>query len=174
MKQFINIILLNFGLVLYTACVNKNPASSLENETARRIFSKYTDNKGDNIYGIGKASSNKGSLQKDIAMAYAQAEIQKQISTHIDDYLKIQEQANNGKINTQIKKELTHKTIGDLRGAKIVDTYRGASGTLYILMKYNFKEYIKSISSVKIQPNFLNAKDKKEIKINTQHQHKAF
>jgi len=164
MKQIINIILLGFGLILYTSCTNKNLASSLEDETARRIFSKYTDNKGDNIYGIGKASSNKGSLQKDVAMAYAQAEIQKQISTHINDYLKIQEQENNGKINTQVKKKLTHKTIGDLRGAKIVDTYRGASGTLYILMKYNFKEYIKSISSINIKPNFLNIEDKREIR----------
>ncbi len=164
MKKSINIIFLLFWATQFTSCVNKNAISSLEEETARRIFSRYTDNKGDNIYGIGKASPNRGSLQKDVAMAYAQSEIQKQIYSHIKSTINIENKNKNEKNNIEAKSNNSQQTIGELRGAKIIDTYRGASGTLYILMKYNFKEYIDSISSISIRPNFLSEKNRKKIK----------
>jgi len=164
MNKIINIFLLGLGITLFISCSTTNTIASLEDETARRIFSRYTVNKRDNIYGIGKASPDRGSLQKDIAMAYAQAEIQKQIYSHIKSTINIENKNKNGKTNTEVKSDNNQETIGQLRGAKIIDTYRGVSGTLYLLMKYNFKEYVNSISSLSIQPNFLSAKDKKEIK----------
>jgi len=161
MRNIINIFVI--GVIQFTACADKNIVSSLEKETAKRIFSKYTDNQGDNIYGVGEASPNRGSLQRDIAVAYAQNEIQKQIYTVIDDGLIIVNREQNGKTDTTIKNELKHKIKGELRGAKIIDSYRGASGTLYVLMKYNFKEYVDSISSLSIKPNFLSPQEKREI-----------
>ena len=136
------------SIFVFTGCMNAQPKPNFEQckingEEAPQWVCNGGANMEGGIYGVGSAPKSPLGItfQRNEAMAQARDEIARQLQVKVKNMIKnymsstgIGDNQTAERVSTQVSKQLTSQV---LQGSKLLKTWQGKDGTLYVLVGMN-------------------------------------